>query len=267
MTDVAERAALARRAAEAGGGVAHEGFRQGLAVERKEGKTDVVTEADRAAQRRVVEVLREEYPDDAVVGEEEDAGKRVPDEGPAWVIDPIDGTNNFVRNLRLWATAIAAVEDGEPVAAAVALPALGDTYVGDDEATYLNGSPVTVSRVGDPEQAAVVPTVWWPRDSRGEYARACEAIVSRFADLRRWGSAQATLAMVADGSVEGAITNLRCHPWDTVAGVHLVRRAGGTVTDLAGEPWRHDSRGLVASNGRLHDEVLAAAREIELTDG
>jgi len=62
------------------------------------------------------------------------------------------------------------------------------------------------------------------------------------------------------------ITNVRCNPWDTVAGVHLVRAAGGTVTDLEGNRWRHDSRGLVASNGALHDEVLAAAREIDGPD-
>jgi myo-inositol-1(or 4)-monophosphatase len=69
--------------------------------------------------------------------------------------------------------------------------------------------------------------------------------------------------MVAAGSLEATITNVDPNPWDTVAGVHLVRQAGGRVTDLAGDRWRHDSRGLVASNGRAHDEVLAAARAID----
>jgi myo-inositol-1(or 4)-monophosphatase len=100
-------------------------------------------------------------------------------------------------------------------------------------------------------------------DRRDEYARACEAIVERFADLRRPGSAQAALAELAAGSVEGVVTNVDTNPWDTVAGVHLVRQAGGRVTDLEGNRWRHDSRGLVASNGHLHDEVLAAAQAID----
>ncbi|WP_435063917.1 inositol monophosphatase family protein [Halobaculum sp. EA56] len=257
------RAAVAEAAAAAGAAVAGEHFRRGIDVERKGGKTNVVTEADRESQRRVIERIRETYPDDAVVGEEEDERKTVPEEGAAWVIDPIDGTNNYVRDIRAFATAVAAVVDGEPVAAATALPAMDDVYLADGSATYRNGTEVTASARTDPETAAVSPTVWWDFDARDEYARACTEVVERFGDMRRFGSAQVTLAMVADGSLDGTITNVRCNPWDTVAGVHMVRAAGGTVTDLDGEPWRHDSRGLVASNGHLHDEVLAAARAIE----
>ena len=262
MTEHTGRAALARHAAVAGGEVAAELFRTGVAVENKTGKTDVVTEADRAAQRRVAELVAAEHPDEALVGEEEDALKAVPD-GTAWIVDPIDGTNNYVRELPTWATAVACVVDGEPVAAANALPALEDVYTADDDAAYRNGHEVTVADTTDPEQAVVVPTVWWPMDRRDEYARACEAIVERFADLRRPGSAQAALAELAAGSVEGVVTNVDTNPWDTVAGVHLVRQAGGRVTDLEGNRWRHDSRGLVASNGHLHDEVLAAAQAID----
>lgn len=261
-SNVPDRAAVARRAARAGGAVAEEYFRADVAVETKSGKTDVVTEGDRAAQRRVAEVVREAYPDDVVVGEEDDGAKVIPGTGAAWVVDPIDGTNNFVRDVREWATAVAAVVDGEAVAACNAMPALGDVYVADETGTYRNGSEVSVSTVADPERGAVSPTIWWPPDRRDEYARTCEAIVSRFADLRRFVSAQVTLGMVAAGSLEGTVTNVEANPWDTVAGVHLVRQAGGRVTGLDGERWTHDSRGLVASNGRLHEEVLAAARAI-----
>jgi myo-inositol-1(or 4)-monophosphatase len=257
------RVSVVRRAAEAGAAVAESSFRAGIDVETKSGKTDVVTGADRAAQRRVVEVIQDHYPDDVVVGEEEDAAKVVPNEGAAWVIDPIDGTNNYVRDIRDWATAVAAVVDGEAVAACNAMPALGDTYVADDTGTRLNGTPVSVSEVVDPERGAVSPTIWWAPDRREEYARACETIVSRFADLRRFGSAQVTLGMVAAGSLEGTITNVETNPWDTISGVHLVRQASGRVTGLDGERWTHESRGLVASNGHLHDEVLAAARDID----
>lgn len=257
------RAAVAHRAALAGGEVAEEFFRAAVPVETKSGKTDVVTEADRAAQRRVVEVIRETHPADAIVGEEEDEAKTVPDDGAAWVIDPIDGTNNFVRDVRVWATAVAAVVDGECVAACNHAPAIGDTYTADADGAYRNGVEVSVSEVSDPERAAVSPTIWWDRDHRDQYSRACEAIVERFADLRRFGSAQVTLGMIAAGSLEGTITNVECNPWDTISGVYLVRQAGGKVTGLDGEPWTHDSQGLVASNGHLHDEVLAAARAIE----
>ena len=257
------RAALVHSAAVAGGEVAAEFFRTGVAVETKDGKTDVVTEADRAAQRAVETAIRAEHPEEPFVGEEGEALKQVPSAGPAWVVDPIDGTNSFVRELTTWATAVACVVDGEPVAACNVLPALDDVYTADSEAAYRNGAEISVSTVDDPERAAVVPTVWWPQDRRDEYARACEAIVSRFGDLRRPGSAQAALAMVAGGAVEGVITNVQTKPWDTIAGVHLVRQAGGTVTDLRGESWRHDACGLVVSNGELHDELLDAAQDID----
>jgi myo-inositol-1(or 4)-monophosphatase len=262
-SDEAERARVARRAAAAGADVAFEHYRTGIDVETKTGKTDVVTQADRDAQRRVIKVVRESFPEDAIVGEEADELKTVPESGAAWIIDPIDGTNNYVRNLPLWATSVAAVEDGEAVAAANVLPALGDTYaVGPDGAT-LNGDPVSVSDRTDPETFAVAPTIWWGFDRRDEYAALCRALVERFADLRRFGSAQAVLGMVAAGQLEGAVTNVEANAWDTVAGVAMVRAAGGTVTDVHGDRWVPGAHGLVASNGEAHDLLVAATREAE----
>jgi myo-inositol-1(or 4)-monophosphatase len=264
MSDDREtRAALAVEAAEAGAAVAAQRFRTGIDVEVKGGKTDVVTEADRLAQRRVIEAIRGEFPDDAVVGEEEDERKTVPEDGAAWVIDPIDGTNNFVRDGRVWATSVAAVVDGEAVAAANVLPAMGDTYAVGPDGVTRNGDPVAVSDAADPEVFAVSPTVWWPRDRRDEYAAVVREVVERFGDVRRYGCAQATLSMVADGGLEAAVTNLRANPWDTVAGVEMVRAAGGVVTDVYGDRWRHDSTGLVASNGEAHGELLEAVRVAE----
>lgn len=260
-SDAAERAAIARRAAEAGGAVAEEGYRGGLDVETKSGKTDFVTAADRDAQLRVVEVIEDAFPGEPVVGEEDGIPSVLPETGPAWVVDPIDGSHNYVRGLPPWATSVAAIEDGEPVAAATALPALGDTYQAGLDGTVRNGEPVGVSELADPERCTVVPTVWWPLDRRDEYAAAVGGIVRRFGDMRRLGSVHAALAYVAGGALDGALTNVVTNPWDTFAGVHLVRQAGGTVTDLAGDRWRHDATGLVVSNGRIHDEVLQAARD------
>ncbi|MFA1611490.1 inositol monophosphatase family protein [Halobellus rubicundus] len=255
--------ALARRAAEAGAAVAADRFRTGIDVEQKGEKTDVVTQADRDAQAAVIDVIRGEYPEAAIVGEEEGASKSVPESGTAWIVDPIDGTNNFVRGIRSWGTAVAVVRDGDPAAGATSLPALGDDYWTDGETTYRNGEAVTVSAETDPEAGVATPTMWWDFDSRDQYTRACQAVVDRFGDLRRIGCAQAELAGVADGSLDGVVTNIRSHPWDTVAGVAMVRAAGGTVTDLSGDRWRHDSVGLVASNGGVHDALLDAAREID----
>ncbi|WP_162224404.1 inositol monophosphatase family protein [Halorussus amylolyticus] len=262
MSNDADRLAVVQRAAAAGSEVAAAHFRQGIDVETKSGKTDVVTEADRAAQRRVIEVVTEKFPDDAIVGEEEDERKAVPETGDAWVIDPIDGTNNYIRSIPMWTTSVAAVRDGEPIAAANVCPALGDTYVADSTGTRLGGEPVSVSDRTDPETFTVAPTIWWDFDHRDEYADICREIVERFGDMRRFGCAQITLSMVASGALEGTVTNVAPNPWDSVAGVYMVRQAGGVVTDLDGNRWRHDSEGLVASNGEAHDELLATAKSV-----
>jgi len=254
-----ERAAVARAAARAGAEVAADAFRTEFDVETKAGPTDVVTRADREAQVAVVERIRESFPDDTVVGEEADLPRVVPDEGPAWVVDPIDGTNNFVGGLRQWTTSVAAVEDGESVAAANVAPALGDEYTGDPDGAALNDDgPLSVRDETDPAALTVVPTFWWDYDEREAYATVCREIVERFGDLKRFGSAQLALSFLAGGSVDGVVTELPTNPWDTVAGVHLVRQAGGTVTDVDGERWRHDSVGLVASSGdpEVHEELL-----------
>ncbi|WP_142858793.1 inositol monophosphatase family protein [Salinigranum halophilum] len=262
-SDAAARAHVAEQAARVGAAVAAGQFRREIAVETKGEQTDVVTQADRDAQSRVIDCIHSAYEANAIVGEEADELKSVPEEGPTWVIDPIDGTSNFVREFQVWCTAVAAVRDGDPVASAIVAPELGDVYVADDETATRNGEPISVSARTDPEGCSVVPTMWWGRDRRDEYAAACREVVERFGDLRRVGSAQVTLAMLAAGTIDGVVTNVYANPWDTVAGVHLIRLAGGTVTDVHGDPWRHDSHGLVASNGEIHDELLAAVGEVE----
>lgn len=260
---VRKRRTEAVAAARAGAAVASELFGTELTVESKANATDFVTRADREAQDAVVTSLREAS-DAPIVGEEDAEGlaAAVPETGPAWIVDPIDGTNNFVRGLPIWVTSVAAIRDGEPVAAATVAPVLDDEFVAGD-GTERNGEPVTVSDRRDPATFTVAPTLWWDHDRRAEFGTACREIVERFDDLRRLGSAQYALGAVAAGAIEGAITNVAGNPWDTVAGAHMIEQAGGRVTDLHGEPWRHDSTGLVASNGAAHGELLAATQAIE----
>ncbi len=261
---MSDRVACALGAAKAGAAVAEASFRGSHDVETKGEKTDVVTQVDRDAQTRVVETIRETFPNEVIVAEEDDdETAAIPTTGSAWVVDPIDGTNNYVRGMRLWATSVAALVDGEPVAAATVAPALGDTYVATTESASVNDEPAKVRDRTDPETFVAVPTFWWGFDRRDEYATACRAVVERFGDMRRFGSTQLALAMCASGAVDAVITNVQVTPWDSVAGSLLVERAGGVVTDVEGEPWRHDSRGLVASNGEAHEVVLEAAREID----
>lgn len=258
------RLAVAEKAAREGGSIAQQFSRQGVVVDTKSGKTDYVTQADRDAQDRIIDTISSVYPDEPIIGEEGNAPKSVPESGPAWVVDPIDGTNNYVRNIPLWTTSVGAVIDGEPVAACNYLPLLDELYSADVTGARRNGFSISVNDRKDPGAATVVPTLWWGFDARDEYADATAAIVNRFGDMRRFGSIQVTLAMIAEGALEGAISNVPQNPWDTIAGVYLVRQAGGTVTDIHGDRWHHGSEGIVASNGHIHESVLKATREIGL---
>lgn len=276
MSDATRRTALAERAARAGGVVAREAFRGALDVERKTDEIDLVTNADREAQQQVIATIRQEFPRDRFYAEEEprailpgqnetvDLADDVTD-GDVWVIDPIDGTANFVRGIRFWTTTVAALVNGDPVGAATYLPAEGDLYAAGPESVTLNGNAMTVSDRSNPAACAVGLLGRWPRDDGANQASLRRATADRFGDVRRFGAMQGMLALVASGGLDGAFTPETPPPWDSIAGVHLVRRAGGRATDLAGDPWEYDSEGLLVSNGEIHEDLLAAVRAAGVT--
>jgi len=253
-----DRETLAQRAADAGSEVAAESFRTELSVDTKASEVDYVTRADTRTQRRIIDVISERFPDDTIVGEEEDELKRVPTSGVAWIIDPIDGTTNYVNGIQFWATSVAVVEDAEPVAAANVFPMLEDRYVAGTDGLSHNGQPATVSSTGTLSTSLVAPILRYGHEYRERYGELLSALSPSVADVRRIGSAQASLSLVAAGALEATVGTAEPNPWDTVAGAHLVEQAGGTVTDVHGDDWGPGKQGIVASNGRIHDELLGA---------
>lgn len=244
-------------AAEAGADIAEELYRSSLSVDTKSGKMDYVTDADRRTQQAVIATIQKDYPDATVVGEEDDELKRMPEDGDAWVIDPIDGTTNFVHEIPLWTTTVAAVLADKTTAAVSVAPALDGVYRADNDGVYWNGERVKVSEKTDVEAFNVAPILRYGPERDEEFGDLMAALIRGFGDLRRFGCAQVTLAKVAAGSLDvAASAQPRPNPWDTIAGVYMVERAGGTVTDVDGDPWEPGCDGLVASNGTAHDRVL-----------
>ncbi|QGA82648.1 inositol monophosphatase [Halomicrobium sp. LC1Hm] len=274
MTDAHHRAAIAERAARAGGVVARERFRGSFEVETKADKTDLVTIADREAQQQVVATIREEFSGDQFVceedspqlaGPESDAAEAtlvesVPESGPAWIVDPIDGTTNFVRGNRTWATSVTALVDGEPVGSANYLPAMGDLYAAGPESVTRDGKSMRVSEETDTDAFLVAVVNRW--EDATAFGDLCRIADEELGDVRRLGSFQATLSLLADGGFDAAVCTQSANAWDTVAGVHMVRAAGGTVTDVDGDRWTPDSEGMVASNGSNHGAVLDAVAQV-----
>ena len=224
--DPHEARELARRAALTGGAVVL-GARIG-SVEMKEGPGNYVTDVDRAAEEAVREALAPAgIP---VVGEE--LGGEI--SGRYWLVDPIDGTVNFMHGFPVVGVSVALVEEGRPVAGCVHAPYLGTTWsaargLGAEQ----DGGPIRVTGASPSE--AVVGTGFPFRhpERRQEYLRAMLPAMERFEDLRRPGAVSLDLAWVASGAYDGFF-ELGLSPWDVAAGVVLIEEAGGVITDWSG---------------------------------
>jgi myo-inositol-1(or 4)-monophosphatase len=261
LSDV-RREQVAVRAGRRGAQEAINRFRSDISVETKADNreiiepADAVTEADRAVQKIIIEEIRRSYPEDTIIGEENETSEAVPESGIGWLIDPIDGTYNYIRGLNHWSTSIGIVKSEDPAVAVNIIPAINDTYIAGSNYIELNDEPISVSDRTQIKTATVAPVVIPSIGERTAYAGGVAQITEEFGNLRRFGSAQVSLSLVASGAIEGAIGTINPNPWDTVAGAHLVRRAGGKVTDIHGSPWSHGSHGIIASNGDIHEKLV-----------
>ena len=255
---------MVRRAVAAGSSVATEHFRNDISVESKHSQLDWVTAADEAAQARIIEVIEDLDPAAAIIGEEGEYQGTIPEDGRAWIIDPIDGTTNFVKGTSEWVVAIAIVDGSTPKAGAIVAPARNEEYFVGPATATLNGSRLSVSGTDSVDEVVIAPIGRYTtsRAKRERFARYVERIVTQAGDLRRFGCAQLTLCLVATGGLDAMICPFPMPPWDTVAGAYMVERAGGTVTDLQGRRWTADSDSIVATNGRVHQEVLTAFESV-----
>jgi histidinol-phosphatase len=213
-----------------------------LHVETKPDLTPV-TDADRAVEHALLERIEDERAGDGVLGEEH--GTRTGAAGRRWILDPVDGTRNFVRGIPLWATLIALEEDGELALGVVSAPALGRRWrARRGEGAFADDSPIRASAVGRIEDA--VFSYASLRDGVAELA--AESWHARtFSDF--WQH-----VLVAEGAVDAAVDHV-VNAWDIAAVRVIVEEAGGRCTDLAGGP-ALQSGSLVSTNGHLHDEVL-----------
>lgn len=236
MTDLAEDAALAADLVRQAGLLAQELRASGLRVDTKTSVSDVVTAADHAAERMVVDHLAAWRPDDGILGEE--GNERPSTSGRTWVIDPVDGTYNFVSGLDWWCSAVALVEGDDVL--------LGAVYHPHEDALYVGGPGLPTTRNGEPMGPipdvelgqACVTTYLHPPFFGGEVGDAFARVVGGAATLRMLGSGSLDLAAVAQGHL-GVFVQHSVAPWDWYPSSALVRGAGGVARRLsvAGVEW------------------------------
>jgi myo-inositol-1(or 4)-monophosphatase len=227
------------------------------------GTGDYVTAVDLASERAITALLREATPDIPVLGEEE--GGAALGAGRSWVVDPLDGTTNFVHGFPVVGVSVALVEEGRPVAGAVEAPFLGGRWAGARGRGAFgirdpDASPVRLAVSTRGPAQAVVGTgfPFRHKDALPRYLRVMEGALERFEDLRRPGAAALDLAWVAAGVFDGFF-ELGLSPWDVAAGALLIEEAGGVVTDWEGDG-RYLEGNILAGPPAVHASLLELTR-------
>jgi myo-inositol-1(or 4)-monophosphatase len=239
----------------------HDFYKRGVRTEYK-GDVDLVTEADRASEKLIVEKLNQTFPTHGIYGEE---GTRSRLEAEyRWYVDPLDGTTNFAHGLPWFAVSLGLErrppglpphEDGELIAGVIYQPISNELFVAEKGGgAYLNGTRLSVSKTGQLQEALLA--TGFPSQKRHENPNIhfYQQLTLRSHGVRRAGSAALDLAYTAAHRFD-AYWEFNLNPWDTAAGVLLVTEAGGTVTGFEGQPFRLESRELLATNGRIDKEL------------
>ena len=249
--------------AEEAGARLREFLAQGVETEYK-GDVDLVTVADRTAEKLIKDRLGVAFPEHGVFGEE---GTRERLEAEfRWYVDPLDGTTNFAHGLPQFCVSMGLEqrpvgtkpdEDGTLVAAVIYDPMRDELFTAErGRGAWLNGKPMHVSHT--PELAEALLATGFPSQKRHDSPNVhfYHEFTLRSHGLRRAGSAALDLACVASGRMD-AFWEFNLNPWDTAAGILLVEEAGGRVTDFSGGNFKLDSREVLASNGLIHGELVA----------
>jgi myo-inositol-1(or 4)-monophosphatase len=247
---------VARKAAKESGRIQIKGLSQKLQVDHK-GRYDLVTDVDRECEEVVVSILQEAFPGIGILAEEsarKDTGSK-----EVWIIDPLDGTTNYASGYPAFCTNIALQRAGEIVLGVVYEPVRDELFEAvRGEGSRLNGATIRVSKTEKLSQALLATGFPYDRceQPHTNLDRFC-ALTMRTRGVRRGGSASLDLCYTACGRLDG-YWEIRLQPWDVCAGALIVSEAGGRVSDLAGQEYDWSGKETLASNRRLHDELVAS---------
>ncbi len=242
--------------ARAAGNVLKHYMRREKQVEFK-GRANLVTVADKESEELVIRMIRERYPEHAILAEESGAYGSIGSSHSKWIIDPLDGTTNFAHQYPFFCVSIGFELDGIPLCGAVYDPYRDEMFTGGRGlGAYRNGERLRVSSLG--RLGSALLTTGFPYGFREKIRLAMaqfEAFIVESQGVRRGGSAALDLCYTAMGRCDG-FWELDLHPWDTAAGVVILEEAGGRITDFQGKPYSIYAKEILASNGAIHDEMV-----------
>lgn len=231
-------------------------FNSDFKIFNKEGVNNLVTEADHAAEKAIIEVINAKFPGHQILSEE--VGEIAQDSDYKWIIDPIDGTVNFAHGIPLNCVSIGIEHKGEIIMAAVYNPHMNEFYFAEKgKGATLNDKPIHVSEETETIKALLVTgfPYTYINMSNGPL-EIFERFIRKGVPVRRLGSAAIDLCWVAAGRVDGFYEH-KLEAWDSAAGYLIVEEAGGKVTDHEGNKFSVYQHRVLATNGKIHDEMIA----------
>lgn len=238
------------KAAKAAGKILMQNFNKGITASMKT-PGELVTPIDLKSEKKIISILRSEFPDYGILSEE--AGAMQKESDCRWIIDPLDGTHNFFFGLPMFGVSIALEKKGAIQCGAIILPALNELYTAEKgKGTFLNGKRIKVSR-REMKDSAITICVHMFKDPKN--IDLAKQIAPTVFSTRVLGSSNFALAMVAAGRIDATV-ELKEKPWDLAAGWLLVEEAGGRLTGLNGEEMSLEKIGYIASSGVFHDRLV-----------
>ena len=247
---------IAKKAAVEAGKIHAEYFENGVQIGEKSGSYDLVTNADFESEAKIVSIVREVFPSHNILAEEEKYEET--DSEYTWIIDPLDGTNNFASGIPVFCSSVAVALNGEVLAGAIYDVTRNELFFAEKgQGAFVNGKRICVSPASNLEQSILATGFFYDRgkDMRNTLRNIEKFFMANVRGVRRFGAAAIDLAYVASGRFSG-FWEFRLQPWDFAAGKLIVEEAGGRITGLKGEKLTIDRHYVVASNGRIHDEIL-----------
>jgi myo-inositol-1(or 4)-monophosphatase len=258
IENVTSELEAAHAAAKQAGEVLRAGFGAEHTITYK-GEVDLVTEADREAERVIREELLGTFPTYGILAEE--GGELAGEEGARWIVDPLDGTTNYAHRLPIFCVSIALERSSKVVLGVVHDPIREETFVAEqDRGATLNGEPIRVSDTEEMIQALIVTGFPYDRAEMPEALELFGRLAATTQGMRRLGSAALDLCYVASGRLDGYYER-GIWPWDLAAGSVILEEAGGKLTNYRGDVLDLDGREIVASNGRLHSAMTRLTGE------
>jgi myo-inositol-1(or 4)-monophosphatase len=216
---------------------------------------DLVTEIDHLSEERIIRIIRKEYPDHEILAEE--GGKRKGSSSYRWIIDPLDGTTNYAHGYPCFCISIALEENGEVTYGVVYDPTREELFIAEKgKGAKLNGKPISVSQTEKLTNSLLCTGFPYDiREGKETNLDNFQTFMMKAQAVRRDGAAALDLCYVAAGRFDG-YWELKLSPWDVAAGSLMVTEAEGTVTDFEGRDFTLSSPKILASNGRIHQEMV-----------